>query len=141
MAGATRRTGTKYCFPSSTAATPAAEPGETEESFDSFLDRLAAGAGEAAEAVVSKFSGQEEAGKLVGTAAQVAIEEGQAAEDELIPFQETPGGGDGDNWLQQYTPHITIASTLIGLGTFVIWLAVRKKDQKEARRDYAEGYR
>jgi len=142
MAGSTRRTGTKYCFPSEAAAAPAAEP-ENEESFDSFLDRIAAGAGEAAEAVSSKFTGevQDTAGKLVGTAAQVAIEEGQAAEDEAIPWQETPEGGDGNNWLQQYMPHITIASTLIGLGTFVIWLAVRNKDKKESRRDYAEGYR
>jgi hypothetical protein len=142
MSGTTRRTGAKYCFPAAAASGAPAVAEETEgESFESFLDRLATGAQETVQAVSSKLTGQQVADKVVDTAARVALVEGENAEDALIPFQETPEGRGGGTWLQQYMPHITIASTLIGLGTFVIWLAVRSKDKKEDRREHAQGYR
>jgi hypothetical protein len=41
-----------------------------------------------------------------------------------LPIEE----GEAPSVLQQYMPHITIASTVIGLATFVGWLVLREKD-------------
>ena len=62
---------------------------------------------------------------------EAAVRAGAAAEDEILPVQELPGDEQEDveqrTWIERYQTHITIASTVIGLGTFVIWLIVRKK--------------
>lgn len=60
-------------------------------------------------------------------AKNAAVTEAAAVEEEVIgPVEEEPGGSSG-NWLNRYQTHITIASTAIGLVTFVIWLVVKKK--------------
>jgi len=60
-------------------------------------------------------------------AKNAAVNEAAAVEEDLVaPVEEDPGGSPGD-WINRYQTHITIASTVIGLVTFVIWLAVRKK--------------
>lgn len=54
-------------------------------------------------------------------------------EDVMGPVEDSParsGGQDAadvQGWIQRYQTHITIASTVIGLFTFVIWLVARKK--------------
>jgi len=64
---------------------------------------------------------------------EAAIREGAAAEDEVLPIQELPSDDPGERlaqtqtWIERYQTHITIASTVIGLGTFGIWLLVRKR--------------
>jgi len=60
-------------------------------------------------------------------AKDVARTEGAAAEEDILPVQELPGDTSG-TWVERYQTHITIASTVIGLATFGIWLIVRKKD-------------
>lgn len=60
-------------------------------------------------------------------AKNAAVTEAAAVEEEVIgPVEEEPGGSSG-NWLNRYQTHITIASTAIGLVTFVIWLVAKKK--------------
>jgi len=66
-------------------------------------------------------------------ASEAAIREVAVVDEEQAPIQEVPsdapdGQEDERSWIEQYQTHITIASTLVGLGTFIIWLAVRKKD-------------
>jgi len=60
--------------------------------------------------------------------AAIAVEAGEEEEDRRIPFQETPDGGAGGTWLQEYSTHITIVSTAIGLLTFFGWLALRQRN-------------
>jgi hypothetical protein len=56
-----------------------------------------------------------------------AVAEAAAVEEDVMgPAEDAPGGSSG-NWISRYQTHITIASTAIGLATFVIWLVVRKK--------------
>jgi hypothetical protein len=57
-------------------------------------------------------------------AGEVASSTAAAAEMAHLPIE----GGEEPSTLQQYMPHITIASTVIGLATFVGWLVLRKKD-------------
>jgi hypothetical protein len=64
---------------------------------------------------------------FVNYAKDTALREGAAAEEEVLPVQELPGDTSG-TWIERHQTHITIASTLIGLATFGIWLVVRKKD-------------
>lgn len=64
---------------------------------------------------------------VANAAKGVAVTEAAAVEQEIIgPVEESPGGASG-SWLSRYQTHITIASTVIGLLTFVIWLVARKK--------------
>lgn len=64
---------------------------------------------------------------VANAAKNVAVTEAAAVEEDVMgPVEDAPGGSSG-NWLSRYQTHITIASTVIGLLTFVIWLAVRKK--------------
>jgi hypothetical protein len=65
--------------------------------------------------------------QIASAAKNVAVSEAAAVEEETMgPVEDAPGGSSGD-WLSRYQTHITIASTAIGLLTFVIWLVVRKK--------------
>ena len=57
-------------------------------------------------------------------AGEVASSTAAAAEMAHLPIE----GGEEPSPLQRYMPHITIASTVIGLATFVGWLVLRKKD-------------
>jgi len=56
-----------------------------------------------------------------------------AIDDENMPIEEAPADSPEEvrteqrSWIEQYQTHITLASTVIGLLTFIIWLAVRKK--------------
>jgi len=65
---------------------------------------------------------------------EAAVREIATVDEEQAPVQETPDDdprsdeGDGRSWIERYQTHITLVSTLVGLGTFVIWLVVRKKD-------------
>jgi hypothetical protein len=72
-------------------------------------------------------SGQATAEGFATYAKDLAEREGAAAEDEILPIQELPGDTEG-TWIERHQTHITIASTLIGLATFGVWLIVRKKD-------------
>lgn len=68
-------------------------------------------------------------------AAEVAIREVAAVDEDEAPIQEVPPDSQGEqrerqrSWVERYQTHVTIASTLIGLGTFVVWLMVRKKEE------------
>lgn len=57
-------------------------------------------------------------------AREVAGTEAARQEMETLPIEDQTGAP----WYQRYQTHITIASTAIGLLTFVGWLALRKKD-------------
>ena len=72
-------------------------------------------------------SGQPTADGFSTYAQETAAREGAAAEDEILPIQELPGDEQG-TWIERYQTHVTLASTMIGLATFGIWLIVRKKD-------------
>lgn len=67
-------------------------------------------------------------------AREAAVREVAEVDEEMAPIEETPPDDpetqrdDERSWIEQYQTHITLASTVIGLGTFVIWLMVRKKD-------------
>lgn len=76
-------------------------------------------------------SGKPSADGFSAYAKETAMREGAAAEDEILPIQELPGDEVADEqrtWVERYQTHITLASTMIGLATFGIWLIVRKKD-------------
>lgn len=68
-------------------------------------------------------------------AREAAIRETAAVEEEhQAPIQEAPDDSSSDeqdeerSWIERYQTHITLVSTVIGLGTFIVWLMVRKKD-------------
>jgi hypothetical protein len=67
-------------------------------------------------------------------AQEAALRTGAAAENEVLPIEETPPDSAGQQaaeeqtWIERYQTHITLASTAIGLGTFLVWLVIRKKD-------------
>jgi hypothetical protein len=67
-------------------------------------------------------------------AGEAAIRAGAAQEDEIYPIEEAPEsdpsqyGAEERSWIQRYQTHITIASTVIGLATFLGWLILRKKE-------------
>lgn len=79
-------------------------------------------------------TGQPTADGFSAYAKEAALREGAAAEDEILPVQELPGDAPAEveaqqrTWIERYQTHVTIASTVIGLATFGIWLLVRKKD-------------
>ncbi len=70
-------------------------------------------------------------------AREAAIRETAAIDEEQAPIEETPPDdpetrqNDERSWIERYQTHITLASTVIGLGTFVIWLMLRKKSSGE----------
>ena len=65
---------------------------------------------------------------------ETAIREVAAIDEQMAPIEETPPGSseaeeaDARSGIERYQTHITLISTLIGLGTFVAWLLLRKKD-------------
>jgi len=61
------------------------------------------------------------------TAAVVAIKAAADAENKVLPIQQAPGASPAENTLQQYMPHITLASTTIGLITFLGWVLLRNR--------------
>jgi hypothetical protein len=67
--------------------------------------------------------GEPSAGKFAQYAGEVAQTEAAAAEMDTLPIEEGEPAG-----LQRYMPHIMIASTAVGLLTFVGWVVLRKKD-------------
>lgn len=80
-------------------------------------------------------SGKPTAAGFSAYAQEAAIRETAAVEEEQqAPIQEAPEDSsdveqnEESSWIEQYQSHITLASTVIGLGTFIIWLMVRKKD-------------
>lgn len=145
--------GSMYCCPQF-GSTRASAP---SQSFDSLLDTLATTGGgstssgggaltQAANAIkgilgfgvgvaqttgvnvaAANEKGSPGAQAAANTAKNIAVTEAAAIEEDTMgPVEDSPGGSTGD-WLSRYQTHITIASTVIGLGTFLIWLAVRKK--------------
>jgi hypothetical protein len=67
---------------------------------------------------------------LAQHASDVAREVADTVYDESMPIESdsrNSSGGEEQPWYERYSTHITIGSTVIGLGTFMIWLAVRKK--------------
>jgi hypothetical protein len=68
--------------------------------------------------------GEPSAGKFAQYTGEVARTEAAAAEMATLPIEE----GEAPSGLQQYMPHIMIASTAVGLLTFVGWVVLRKKD-------------
>jgi hypothetical protein len=62
-------------------------------------------------------------------ASDVAQTQAMQTESEEVPFEETgPEAETINEVLQRYAPHITIASTLIGLATFTVWFVTRRKN-------------
>lgn len=66
-------------------------------------------------------------------ARETAVREVAVVDEEQAPIEETPSdapveGEDHRSWGERYQTHVTIVSSLVGLGTFVIWLMIRKKD-------------
>lgn len=66
-------------------------------------------------------------------ASNVAQSQAAQTEDEEIPLHETDRDEERreptiTDKLHHYAPHITIASTVIGLTTFVIWFFARKRN-------------
>lgn len=70
-------------------------------------------------------------------AREAAVRETAVVDEEQAPIQEAPGGdprveeNEQRFRIERYQTHITLASTIIGLGTFVVWLMVRKKDKNQ----------
>jgi hypothetical protein len=63
--------------------------------------------------------------ELAQHASSVARQVADTEYDSQMPIE-----SDSENeqqWYERYSTHITIGSTVIGLGTFLIWLAVRKR--------------
>ena len=129
--------GTTYCCPqfgtvraTGPATTPEGGEGALTQAANALKGILGFGVGVStatggnAEAVSEKAS---PAAQVANAAKNVAISEAAAVEEETMgPAEDAPGGSSSD-WLSRYQTHITIASTAIGLLTFVIWLVVRKK--------------
>lgn len=67
-------------------------------------------------------------------ARETAVREVAAVDEEMAPIEEQPPDdpetqqSDERSWIERYQTHITLVSTIVGLGTFVIWLVIRKKD-------------
>jgi hypothetical protein len=106
--------GEEWCCP------PAARERPGEESV---LDEILVAVG-VKEPSAPPAQGEPSAGKFAQYAREVAQTEGAAAEMATLPIEE----GEAPSGLQQYMPHIMIASTAVGLLTFVGWVVLRKKD-------------
>lgn len=67
-------------------------------------------------------------------AREAAVRETAAVDEEIAPFQETspddPAEEEERSWGERYQTHITLISTLVGLGTFVAWLLLRKNSNQ-----------
>lgn len=77
--------------------------------------------------------GKPSAESFANYAREAAIRETAAVDEEQAPIQET-GPDDPEeerSWGERYQTHITLISTLVGLGTFVAWLLLRKKDKDD----------
>jgi len=66
-------------------------------------------------------------------AREAAVREVAAIDEEAAPFQETTSdeeAADERTGIERYQTHITLISTVVGLGTFIVWLLIRKKDRR-----------
>lgn len=69
-------------------------------------------------------------------AGEAAVREVAAIDEEMAPIEETPPGSpeaeesEERTGIERYQTHITLISTVVGLGTFIVWLLVRKKDRR-----------
>jgi hypothetical protein len=72
-------------------------------------------------------------------AREAAVREVASVDEEMAPIEETPADdpetqqNDERAWIERYQTHITLVSTIVGLGTFVIWLALRNKNVRDER--------
>lgn len=138
-------TGATYCCPAtaglarqpgattpSSAETPAAE-GERKGVWESITEWFTAEGERVTDRPAPTPAGKASGAPAGGTptpdgfaqyAREVAGSEAARQEMETLPIEDqTPAP-----WYQRYQTHITIASTGLGLLTFLGWLALRKKD-------------
>ena len=72
-------------------------------------------------------------------AREAAVREVAEVDEEMAPIEETPPDSPAEqqaaagSWIERYQTHITLISTVVGLGTFVIWLVLRKKSGEDER--------
>lgn len=73
--------------------------------------------------------GKPSAANFSSYAQEVAVREVAAIDEETAPIEETPRGDEPDerSGIERYQTHITLISTVVGLGTFIVWLLIRKK--------------
>ncbi|MHC4119736.1 MAG: hypothetical protein ACYSWO_19740 [Planctomycetota bacterium] len=78
--------------------------------------------------------GKPSAESFVDYAREVAVREVAVVDEELAPIQETPPDSpdaqEERSWGDRYQTHITLISTVVGLGTFVAWLLLRKGNDR-----------
>ncbi|MHC4702352.1 MAG: hypothetical protein ACYTFQ_17430 [Planctomycetota bacterium] len=79
--------------------------------------------------------GKPSAESFVDYAREVAVREVAVVDEEMAPIQETPpdspsAQAEERSWGDRYQTHITLISTVVGLGTFVAWLLLRKGDNR-----------
>jgi hypothetical protein len=130
--------------PSSSAAVPTEEPQTLFEQGWEWFREIAGAKGEQQPRQPAPMPGATPDGKPTAAgfssyAREAAVREVAQVDEEMAPIEETPPDSpaqqqeDERSWIERYQTHITLISTVVGLGTFVIWLALRKKNGKDER--------